>query len=505
MKKPMTLESQLLRSYLLLLAWISGLLALVVMVASIGWIRLDQTRENNRARLADSFKDAAQIRSFAVEATHKQLELMRELIFTDSNYQILELGFGMSVLLESAAKDGLQPIQWVQNGRRMGRDANDLGAVPAHWQAVMDADVASIVTEAIDSPVLPGTARVLGAETLVVPIKPGIAVAFISPNSIFSNGELLGYGIVWALLLWLTVFLALFVFAVPVLYWLAKKQARTIAGPLALLSQTAEKYAHGELDATVEPRGTLETRSLAKSFNAMLKRLNEVKNSERQLFVQQRQFVADISHDLRTPLTAILGYTERAQRRMPEDHDLKVIEREAQALKALTNNLFELAGHDTGNTYLQRSEFSLAEFFDELVSAFKPSAWQRGVVVRSKAITPSASFNGDRMRMTLALQNLVENALRHTSEGGLVEISAQLKDGCTELMVQDTGAGIAPADLARIFERGFRGDQARTSRGGGLGLSIVEQIVKLHGGEIRVNSALGEGSCFVLRFGACCL
>jgi signal transduction histidine kinase len=217
-------------------------------------------------------------------------------------------------------------------------------------------------------------------------------------------------------------------------------------------------------------------------------------------FARQREFLADASHELRGPLMVVRGNLNLLSRDLPGDERREAIQDavgEVERISRLVSDLLFLAEVDK-NEVVDRQPVAL----DEVVA----QVWQRaqqldaGAHLLVLAANQPVSVLGDRERLGQLLWNLVENALRYTPPGGRVELGLHHKREAAEVTVADTGVGIEPQHLPRIFERFYRADRARPRQAGstGLGLAIARQIAEAHGGRIRVGSAPGQGSTFTV-------
>jgi hypothetical protein len=213
-------------------------------------------------------------------------------------------------------------------------------------------------------------------------------------------------------------------------------------------------------------------------------------------------FVASVSHELRTPLTSILGHLELLAER-PDDpaevlRRVRVVERNATRLRDLVADLLQAAQMTDGQVQLNRLPLQVADIVVDAVEAVRPIARSSGIEIALDVPErgPVASVDGQRLRQVL--DNLLSNGVKYTEPGGSVTVVLRQEGPMLDISVSDTGIGIAPADLDRLFTRFFRGHQAkqRMVPGAGLGLSIVRGIVEAHGGQVQIDSVLGEGSTF---------
>jgi two-component system phosphate regulon sensor histidine kinase PhoR len=227
--------------------------------------------------------------------------------------------------------------------------------------------------------------------------------------------------------------------------------------------------------------------------------LTEIRNAER----MRRDFVANVSHEFKTPLTAIRGYTETLLGGALDDAAtaadfLRIIERNARHLESLVSDLLMLARLEA-ELPASLERISVKRLVEEQISL-------REAVIREREIQVSADcgdieLNVDRGRLTMAVSNLIDNAVHYNRPSGEIHITSELDNGSFILSIADTGEGIPPTDLQRIFERFYRVDKSRTreSGGTGLGLAIVKHAIESQGGSISVSSKLGVGSKFSIK------
>ncbi|MCZ3389940.1 MAG: HAMP domain-containing histidine kinase [Actinomycetia bacterium] len=211
----------------------------------------------------------------------------------------------------------------------------------------------------------------------------------------------------------------------------------------------------------------------------------------------RRELVAWVSHDLRTPLAGMRAMTEALEDGVAPDPDRyhRQMRTEVDRLTAMVDDLFELSRINAGALRLVREQISLADVVGDVVAAAAPLAASRGVHITAQAEVIGVDMvNADERELRRAIANLVSNAIRHTPHDGTVQVAASVVSGTARVTVTDACGGISDADLARVFEAGFRGDQARTpdpDGGAGLGLAIVEGIVTAHGGAVGVQNVSG--------------
>jgi signal transduction histidine kinase len=254
---------------------------------------------------------------------------------------------------------------------------------------------------------------------------------------------------------------------------------------------------------------------LAHAFGDLSERISRQLSELAQHDVHRRELLANVSHDLRTPLTLMQGYLETMllrhgeMSRAEERSCLEVATRHAERLGVLVSDLFDLAKLEGPAEHVERERLSLTELAQDLVQKFALHASAQGILVRSRLCEGPAFVEGNVGLLERALQNLVDNALRHTPQGGRVEVEVACLPGRVVLNVRDTGCGIAADHLPHVFDRYFQAPRvesadflplhaAEASRRhhAGLGLAITKRIVVLHGGDIQVSSRVGAGTVF---------
>lgn len=278
---------------------------------------------------------------------------------------------------------------------------------------------------------------------------------------------------------------------------LAYLLARSITRPLEGVTQASERVAAGDYAVRVPAGGADELGRLATAFNRMAEEVGEAHR-------RQQEFVVNVSHDLRTPLTAIRGFaraladgTARTdpQRRRAID----AIENAGGRMADLVETLIDLAHLEAHKGGMRQQAVPVAALLARVVSDHRPIAERRAVGLSVDAPADLVAW-ADPAWMARALGNLVDNAVQHSPAGGDVRLSAgPASDAMVEIRVIDHGGGIAPADLPRVFDRFYRGDRARSTSGSGLGLSIAREIVEGHGGTIAIASTPGVTTSVTVR------
>lgn len=256
------------------------------------------------------------------------------------------------------------------------------------------------------------------------------------------------------------------------------------AAPVGDLIEASGRVESGDFSTRVPETGPREVRSLARAFNAMSARLEETEQ-------QRRSALADVSHELRTPLTVIQGNLEALLDGVyPADAaHLEPILAETRILERLIDDLRTLTLAEAGSLVLYREPTDLGALLNDVAASYRSQAEQSGISLSVTAADDLPILDLDPARIREVVSNLLTNALRHTPRDGTVELSAELTDGQTAVTVRDTGSGIPPDQLDRIFDRFYR---SPGSPGSGLGLPIAKSLVEAHGGSIAATSGVGS-------------
>ena len=272
--------------------------------------------------------------------------------------------------------------------------------------------------------------------------------------------------------------------------------SRRVLAPVRVLGSVAQRLGQGDLSGRVSLAGRDEVAQLGRTFNSMAEGLERAEQ-------QRRNLMADVAHELRTPLSNIQGYIEALRDGLltPDSSTLDTIYAEIKQLGRLVEDLRLLALAEAGTLHLVLEPDSLEELLRRSVKAFRLRADAKDVAISIAVPSGFPLVPMDRTRIAQVVGNLLENAVFHTPQGGRVAVSAETPGaGVARFTVSDTGKGIPPEDLDQVFERFYRADPSRSRATGGigLGLTIARRLVEAHGGTIHVESTPGEGSSLVV-------
>jgi signal transduction histidine kinase len=274
--------------------------------------------------------------------------------------------------------------------------------------------------------------------------------------------------------------------------------SRSISGPLARITQASVQMSRGNYDVHIPIRGQDEVGRLSEAFNAMAR---EVNRSQRTM----KDLLANVSHELKTPLTSIQGFSQAMLEGATNSEDefrdsARIINDEANRMRALVDDLLLLSQIESGQVEMQHAHVDVKALLQRMIERFQ---W----TMRTAGIECGQSFDqlplihGDERRLEQVFSNLIDNAIRHTPQGERITISAVVtRTGEVQVSVHNTGSTIPEEDLPRVFERFFQVDRARVRKGGssGLGLSIVAEIVEAHRGTVRAVSDPDRGTEFIV-------
>jgi len=335
-------------------------------------------------------------------------------------------------------------------------------------------------TDSSESPIeLTWNKELVGRAYIIPDPTAGVwAVPFLRLSASINRSLLLGGSLAIAIALLLTFVLS-----------------RRITSPIGVLAKAARRLGRGDLSQRVELQGEGEVAALAQAFNSMAADLEHAEQLRRNL-------VADVAHELRTPLSNIQGYLEAIRDRVmkPDAATIRSLNEEAALLSRLVDELQELSLAEAGELKLVYQAEDIAKLVKQAVTPWQPQLTAKEISLSLDLPDNLPLVNIDWQRVNQVLHNLLENAVAHTGKGGTINVAATTQGDWVEVCVSDTGEGIPAEDLPNIFERFYRVDKsrARVTGGSGLGLTIAKRLVEAHGGTITVQSKLGKGSRFSL-------
>lgn len=275
---------------------------------------------------------------------------------------------------------------------------------------------------------------------------------------------------------------------------------------LRSLEDAARAIGAGQTEARAKVTGGDEVAMLAGTFNEMAAGLEQRAQALIAADESRRQLLADVSHELMTPLAAIRGYTETMA--MPDlkldaetrQRYLGIVSDETERMEHIIGDLLDLARLEGGGGAWKQEPVSVAALFERVLHRHDPALQAKGIILERRIVPGADRVTGDPNRLEQAIQNLAANAVRHTPDGGTIRLTAEPAPEGVRLSVEDTGKGIPPEHLSRVFDRFYKVDESRTGTplpsGSGLGLSIVQAIVRRHGGTIRAGNGAGGGARF---------
>ena len=327
-----------------------------------------------------------------------------------------------------------------------------------------------------------------------------LASLFDSQNESIPEAIVLAVPLSGALALWAGLaepFLWAGLIALAISVVIAIFLARSVYRPLQRVTEAAGRMAQGQYEQEVLVAGPTEVQRLALAFNHMAR---QVMLSQQRL----RNFVADVSHELRTPLTAIRGFAQAMVDGTAKDSEAqsraaRIIQDESMRMIRLVDDLLELSRIEFGHIQMSREPVDVAGLLQHCHELFAMQAEEKGVMLRME-LEAEPQIVGDIDRLEQVFSNLLDNAIKHTPEGGTVSISArQASADWVEITVADTGPGIPPEELPHVFERFYQAKGLAGKPGTGLGLAIAREIVRAHRGDIEARSAPDGGSQFIVR------
>ena len=273
--------------------------------------------------------------------------------------------------------------------------------------------------------------------------------------------------------------------------------SNSVSRRLARVTRAAQEMAKGNYDQRLDLQGEDEVGRLAQAFNVMAK---QVSTSDQAM----RDLLANVSHELKTPLTSIQGFSQALEDRAissPEEQQqaARIINEESQRMRRLVDDLIELSRLESGEVVMRRERIDLSDLLRSCTERFEWQLRESGASLQLE-LSGLPSLEGDGHRLEQAFSNLIDNAVRHTPKGGNITVRAAANNGVVRVSVRNTGSYIPPEELSRVFERFFQRDQSRTrgNGGAGLGLAIATEVIQAHRGTISATSDQAEGTEFVV-------
>jgi signal transduction histidine kinase len=411
-------------------------------------------------RIATEMEDYA-----AISAQYRSLQIRSQLYF-----HYLDKGSWEDVqpVVEALGVSGTRIILVAVNGTVVGDSKREL----------LGANYTDSSNDALEmSLVRGGVKEVLGHAYITSdPATEPYVTPFLKLSSSINRSLLLGGSLAIGIALLLTFVLS-----------------RRMTSPIEVLAKAARRLGHGDLSQRVRLQGESEVTALAEAFNSMAADLEYAEQL-------RRNMVADVAHELRTPLSNIQGYLEAIRDGVvePDAAAIRSLSEETYLLSRLVNELQELSLAEAGELKLVYQAEDIANLVKQAVTPWQPQVMARELSLSVELPDDLPLVNIDWQRVNQVLHNILENAVAHTPKGGTINVATSQKGKWVEVSVSDTGEGIPAEDLPHIFERFYRVDKsrARATGGSGLGLTIARRLIEAHGGTITVQSKLGQGSRF---------
>lgn len=275
--------------------------------------------------------------------------------------------------------------------------------------------------------------------------------------------------------------------------------SRKLSSPLIEMEKATRRIATGELDTRISNESKDEIGSLAAAINDLAIELHRYRSN-------RQEFLANISHELQTPITYLEGYSSALENELYRNEEekkqyLQIIQQEASRMSTLVKDLFDLSKMEEGKIALVFEEVDLVEVVENAMLKTKMKAQEKGLQLNFTQSHDFPSIEADGLRMEQILINIIENAIRYT-ESGIVKVKLSSDLDTVKVQIEDSGIGIPQEDIPFLFERFYRVEKSRSREfgGTGLGLAIVKHLVELQGGTISVESQIGKGTCFELKF-----
>lgn len=399
--------------------------------------------------------------------------------------------------------DALIQIQFTDSA--FGRVEIMDSASAQKWAGTESIEISDIVETIIDQKPKPSISRKMYKDVLDIPIMSlSMAITDDAGNNI---GALLLHIDISALNesikrvyidLLLTTLIAVVMAFLAVCYFTIR-----LTKPIVEMNNTVKKFTKGDYDARVRIRGNDEVGQLSKSFNDMADEINSLEQS-------RRTFVANVSHELRSPLTSMRGFLEAIEDGTipPEEqaHYLHIVITENKRMSDMVNDLLDLARIESGQTVFKPERFDIHDLIVRTLITFEARITGKELDVSVDFVQDRLYVWADQNQIAQVIRNLVDNAIKFTPDHGKLLVSTSANRRIVAVRIQDSGQGIAPEDVPHVFDRFYKGEKAHTPTGvasTGLGLSIVQRIIEQHKQSIHVESRLGKGTAFIFTLKRC--
>ena len=269
--------------------------------------------------------------------------------------------------------------------------------------------------------------------------------------------------------------------------------------PVNRIITAAEKITNGDFSARIEPRNSIDSTD---GFDVIIKYFNKMAGELSGIETLRTDFIANVSHELKTPLAVMQNYgTMLQQPNLPEENRLeyaKSVTESSRRLADLISNILKLNKLENQQIFPEKQIYNLGEQLCECLLNFEDLWEQKGLEIETE-IAEEIFVESDPELLTLVWNNLFSNAVKFTDNGGKISLKLSADSDCAVVEVSDTGCGISPETGAHIFEKFYQGDTSRATQGNGLGLALVKRVVDIVGGDISVESVVGEGSTFTVK------
>ena len=281
--------------------------------------------------------------------------------------------------------------------------------------------------------------------------------------------------------------------------------SQRIVSPIKEMKEIAHLIASSDFSKRVEINSKDELGMLARSLNEMADQLQQRIDNLKNMDKMKTEFVANVSHELKTPLTSIKGFVETLEDGAMEDKEtnkkfLAIIKRHTERLTNITNDLLSLSELESKKDVLSIASFDLKEMIDEIILGFGHAISEKTHKLKFASKFDKYVMSADKVKIEQVIVNLIDNAVKYTESGGEIKIEFTEDEKCVNIIVEDDGIGIPAKYFNRVFERFYRVDKARSRQSGGtgLGLAIVKHIVSLHGGNVQIESQVGIGTKIIV-------